>query len=106
MTHPDLNSANSPKRSPGNVAFDAYRETVSGLSAITGEPLPTWKELRVNPDRALIIEAWEQAARAVLADFVFEFEAQGSNETPSHPAEEPIPEDHAPKRDTVLGIDL
>lgn len=106
MTHPDSNSADRPKRSPGNVAFDAYRETVSGLSAITGEPLPTWEELRVNPDRALIIEAWEQAARAVLADFVFYLEAPGDDETRSDPAEEPIPQGDAPKRDVVLGIDL
>jgi hypothetical protein len=105
MTHPDSNLA-EPKRSPGNVAFDAYRETVSGLSAITGEPLPTWEELRVNHDRALIIAAWEEAARAVLAYFVFDVEAQGDDETGSHPAEERIPNGNAPKRDVVLGIDL
>jgi hypothetical protein len=43
------------------AAYEAYRQTVGGRSAITGDELPTWAQQR--PD---IREAWRAAADAVI----------------------------------------
>ena len=45
---------------PGRVAYEAYRDTVGGVSLATGDPLPDFEDLSA-PIRA----AWEVATQAV-----------------------------------------
>lgn len=45
----------------GEIAYNAYCESVGGVSAVTGDPLPAWEDQR---DRVKL--AWESAALAVL----------------------------------------
>jgi hypothetical protein len=45
---------------PGQVAYDAYRDVAGGVSLVTGTPLPEFAELT-----AAIRAAWEAAAEAV-----------------------------------------
>jgi hypothetical protein len=48
----------------GQVAYEAYCESVGGVSKFTGDKLPTWEEqLEKNPDIAL---AWKVSAEAVV----------------------------------------
>lgn len=47
----------------GKVAYDAYRATTGGHSAVTGQPLPEWEDQSEQ-----IREAWSAAARAVRAE--------------------------------------
>ena len=55
---------NYDERSPGEVAFNAYRRAVGG-KAYNGEPLPTWDEVKAKTPR--IRDAWEDSARHVRA---------------------------------------
>lgn len=48
--------------SAGKVAYDGYRDFSDGKSLISGQPIPEWEKLPEN-----IQQAWEAAARAVLA---------------------------------------
>jgi hypothetical protein len=48
----------------GQVAYEAYCESVGGVSKFTGDKLPTWEEqLEKNPQIAL---AWKACAEAVV----------------------------------------
>jgi len=46
--------------SPGQVAYEAYRDVAGGVSLVSGERLPEFAELN-----AAIRRAWEAAAEAV-----------------------------------------
>ena len=50
----------SAQDSPGQVAYEAYRDCAGGVSLATGDPLPEFAELS-----AAIRRAWEAAAEAV-----------------------------------------
>jgi len=45
----------------GKLAYDAYRSTTGGHSAVTGDPLPEWQDLPSDAIR----DAWIAAAEAV-----------------------------------------
>lgn len=45
----------------GRAAYEAYCSCVGGVSAISGEPLPTWDEQRSD-----IRQAWRVAADAAV----------------------------------------
>jgi hypothetical protein len=47
------------------VGYDAYKESTNGVSLITGQKLPHWKDLPEN-----IQQAWEKAAEAVILAFI------------------------------------
>ena len=52
-----------PKRTSGQVAYEAYVESSGGVSAGSGAKLPTWDEQSAD-----IKVHWEAAADAVLRD--------------------------------------
>lgn len=45
--------------------YEAYCEAVGGVSAISGDRLPTWDEQCSDPGRAAVVRAWRHAAVAV-----------------------------------------
>jgi hypothetical protein len=45
----------------GKIVYEAYREHTSGVSLVSGEPLPEWNDLP-----AAIKSAWEYAAERLL----------------------------------------
>lgn len=45
----------------GKAAYLAYRESVGGISAISGDPLPMWEQCP-----PVVREGWRAAADAVL----------------------------------------
>lgn len=47
-------------RTNGQIGYDAYRAKTGGVSIVTGQPIPEWKELRTE-----IQEAWEAAGEAI-----------------------------------------
>lgn len=49
---------------PGQIAYEAYCEAVGGVSAISGDPLPSWDDQCAN--QPLIANAWRAAALAVM----------------------------------------
>lgn len=44
------------------VAYDGYREHTGGRSLATGQPIPTWEDLKPE-----IQQAWAASTRAVVA---------------------------------------
>lgn len=55
----------------GRITYDEYCAAVGGRSAVSGELLPTWEEMRTGrPD---IARAWERAVVAVRAEGLKEF---------------------------------
>jgi len=53
---------NTPPKSPGQIAFEAYNESKGGLT-YDGKPIPPWDTL--HGDKAAVQLAWEAAAQAV-----------------------------------------
>jgi len=47
----------------GQIAYEAYSKQAGGKSLATGWPLPSWFQLNVA-----VKDAWEAAAKAVLAE--------------------------------------
>lgn len=47
---------------PGQIAYDAYKERAQGRSLVSGKPLPEWER-----QSGWIKDAWEAAAQAVMA---------------------------------------
>lgn len=71
MSHPDSNSAEATVTA-GEVAYNAYFKAVGGVISYgpnKGAPLPTWEEQNGNPDKAIVVGAWEAAANAVIAGY-------------------------------------
>lgn len=51
------------EKTPGQVGYEAYKESSAGRSLVTGDELPNWEGLR-----DVIQEAWEASASAVLGE--------------------------------------
>lgn len=49
----------------GEIAYTEYYRSASGVSAVSGAPLPTWEEQRAD-----IREHWHAAADAVAQEVV------------------------------------
>lgn len=64
MTEQDIDLADeTPRATPGQVGYEAYRAASDGRSLVSGQALPAWEGTRQE-----IRTAWESAATAVLAD--------------------------------------
>lgn len=44
--------------------YSAYCQQTDFKSAVTGQPLPSWEELKKDESKALVVEAWCATARA------------------------------------------
>lgn len=49
----------------GGIAWEAYRQKVGRISQVNRQPLPTWEQLKLDAERASIVEGWNAAAQAV-----------------------------------------
>lgn len=49
-------------KSPGQIAYEAYRNDAGGRSIATGAALPTWDDMGSRMRRA-----WENSAKAVIS---------------------------------------
>lgn len=51
----------SEVKSPGQLAYEAYRAKAGGVSLVSGDPLPGWDGLAPG-----IRDAWEAGAQAAV----------------------------------------
>ena len=53
------------EKTMGQVGYEAYGESSSGKSLISGQPLPDWEDLKTT-----IQDAWEHSADAVINTYL------------------------------------
>lgn len=66
------------RKTLGQVAYEAYCDLTKWKSLATGQPLPMWKDLKIE-----VKSAWEASASAVkveiLSRLAFQLEGQARN---------------------------
>lgn len=53
--------------------YEAYCGVTDWKSAVSGDPLPSWEELKADPDRKLVVEGWLAVGQAAITKFVDPF---------------------------------